>query len=140
MYLYRYCVSLRVLHPTVNPDTLTTKLSLQPSRKWKVGEPRSTPKGNKLKGINKETYWTAQLHREESLLSRKVALEDFLTEQLARLKKVEKYFRHIRKTGGRIELFVGLFCDKNMGAELPSSLLASMGKLGIDLSLDIYPK
>jgi hypothetical protein len=69
-----------------------------------------------------------------------MALEVFLTEQLARLKKVEKYFRHIRKTGGRIEFFVGLFSEKNMGAQVPSSLLATMGKLGIDLSLDIYPK
>jgi hypothetical protein len=123
----------------MNPDTITRKLGLQPSRKWMAGEPRSTPKGNKLKGINKETYWTAELHREKSLLSQKMALEVFLTEQLARLKKVEKYFRHIRKTGGRIEFFVGLFSEKNMGAEVPSSLLATMGKLGIDLSLDIYP-
>ena len=140
MYPYKYSLSLRVWHPTISPDTITKKLRLQPSRKWMAGEPRSTPKGSKLKGINKETYWTAELHREKSLLSRKMALEDFLTEQLARLKKVEKYFRHIRKTGGRIEFFVGLFCDKNMGAEVPSSLLAAMGKLGIDLSLDIYPE
>jgi hypothetical protein len=140
MYPYKYSVCLRVWHPTINPDTITRKLGLQPSRKWMAGEARSTPKGNKLKGINKETYWTAELHREKSLLSRKMALEVFLTEQLARLKKVEKYFRHIRKTGGHIEFFVGLFCDKNMGAEVPSSLLAAMGKLGIDLSLDIYPE
>ena len=139
MYPYRYSVSLRISHPTINPDTLSKRLGLQPSRKWMAGERRSTPKGDELKGINKETYWTADLHREKSLLSRKMALEDFLAKQLVRLKKVEKYFRHIQKTGGRIEFFVGLFCDKNMGAEIPSSMLAAMGKLGIDLSLDIYP-
>jgi hypothetical protein len=122
----------------MKPDTITKKLGLQPFRKWLGGEPRSTPKNKKLKGINKQTYWAAELHREKNLLSRKTGLEDFLTEQLGRLKKMEKYFRHIRKTGGRIEFFVGLFCDKNMGVEVPSSLLAAMGKLGIDLSLDIY--
>lgn len=104
-----------------------------------AGERRSTPKGNELKDINKETYWTADLHREKSLSSREMPLEDFLAKQLVRLKKAEKHFRPIRKTGGRIEFFVGLFCDKNMGAEIPSSVLAAMGKLGIDLSLDIYP-
>jgi len=140
MYPYKYSVSLRVSHPTVNPDTITQKLGLQPFRKWMAGEARSTPKGTKLKGINRETFWAAELHRGKSLLSQKMALEDFLAEQLVRLKKVEKYFRHIRTTGGRIEFFVGLFCEKNMGAEVPSSLLAAMGKLGIDLSLDIYPK
>jgi hypothetical protein len=140
MYPYKYSVSIRISHPTINPDTLTKKLGLQPSRSWMAGAQRSTPKGNILKGINKNTYWTAVLHREKNLSSRKRPLENFLSEQLARLKKVEKYLKYIRKTGGRIEFFVGLFCDKNMGAEIPSSLLAAMGKLGIDLSLDIYPE
>jgi hypothetical protein len=136
---YKYSVSLRVVHPTINPDSITNKLGLQPSRKWMAGEVRSTTKGNKLEGINKETYWTTRLHGGKSLFSRRMVLEDFLSEQIARLKKEEKYFRHIRKTGGRMELFVGLFCDKNIGAEIPYSLLAAMGNLGIDLSLDIYP-
>ena len=140
MYPYRYLVSLRIWHPTINPDSITRKLGMQPFRKRMVGEQRSTPKGNTLQGINKDTYWTAELHTGKSLSSRKIALEDFLTDQLARFKKMGKYFGHIRKTGGRIGLFVGLFCDKNMGAEFPSSLLAAMGKLGIDVSLDIYPK
>ncbi len=140
MYPYRYSVSLRISHPTINPDTITVKLGIQPFRKWMAGEPRLTPKGQTLKGINKGTYWVAELHKEKSLLSRKMALEDFLAEQLARFKPMRKYFGHIRKTGGRIEFFVGLFCDKNMGAEFPSSLLETTGKLGIDLSLDIYPR
>ena len=140
MYPYKYCVSLRIWHPKINPDAITKKLGIQPSWKWMAGERRSTPKGNTLKGINKQTYWVAGLHREKSLLSRKMALEDFLADQLAQFEKMEKYFRHIRKTGGRVEFFVGLFCDKNMGAEFPSRLLATMGKLGIELSLDIYPK
>ena len=140
MYPYRYSVSLRISHPTINPDTITMKLGIQPFREWMAGEPRLTPKGQKLKGINRETYWVAELHREKSLLSRKVELEDFLAEQLTRFKKMERYFRHIRRTGGRVEFFVGLFCEKNMGAEFPSWLLATMGKLSIELSLDIYPK
>ena len=140
MYPYKYCVALRIWHPTINPDSITQKMGLQPEFKCAVGEPRSTPKGETLKGINKETYWTANLHKGKNLGSREIALEDYLTDQVSKLKKSEGYFRHIRKTGGRIEFFVGLFCNKNMGAELPSSLLAGMGKLGIDLSLDIYPK
>ena len=140
MYPYRYVVSLRIRHPMINPDSITKKLRLQPFRKWMAGEQRSTPKGNPLKGINRNTYWTAELHTEKSLSSRKIAVEDFLSEQLARFKPMRKYFGHIRKTGGRIEFFVGLFCDKNMGAEFLSSLLETTGKLGIDLSLDIYPR
>ena len=140
MYPYKYSVALRISHPTMNPDIITKKLGLQPFRKWMAGERRSTPKGNILKGINRETYWVAELHSEKRLLSRKMTLEDFLTEQLARFKKMEIYFANIRKAGGRIEFFVGLFCDNNTGVEVSSRLLAGMGKLGIDVSLDIYPK
>lgn len=105
-----------------------------------AGEPRMTPKGDKLKGNREETYWTARLHKKKNLSSRKIALEDFLTDRLTIVKESKRYFSHIRKTGGRIEFLIGLFCNKNMGAELPSSLLATMGQLGIDLALDIYPE
>lgn len=140
MYPYRYAVSLRIWHPTILPDDITEKVGLQLRRKWKVGESRATPQGDTLKGINKQTYWTASLHKGKNLSSRRCALEDFLIAQVSKLKKSERYFRHIRKTGGHIEFFVGLFCNKNMGAEITSSLLTSMGHLGIDLSLDIYPE
>jgi len=139
MYPYRYAVSLRIRHPQINPDDITDNLGINPSRAWMAGLPRLGIKGNKLNGINEETYWTADLHKEKSIKSKKISFEDYLSKQVKRLNKSEKYFRRIRKSGGQIEFFIGLFCDKNMGVELPSALLARMSKLGIDLSLDIYP-
>ncbi len=102
-------------------------------------KPRTGPKGNVLSGTNRETYWTARLHKEKSIRSREIALGDYLAKQVKKLNAKEIYFKRIRKTGGHIEFFIGIFCDNNIGAEFPSLLLADVSKLGIDLSLDIYP-
>jgi hypothetical protein len=104
-----------------------------------VGKPRIDVKGNKSSGINQETYWAADLTKGKGVNSREITLEDYLAKQVGKLKKSEKFFKRIRETGGRIEFFVALFCDKITGADFPSALLADMSKLGIDLSLDIIP-
>ncbi len=139
MYPYRYAVSLRVIHPNFHPDDITENIGIQPWRSWMAGNPRSTPTGKLLNGVYNETYWTAELHKAKSLHSIKIPLEDFLAGQVRLLLKCRSFLKRIRKTGGRTEFFVGLFCTKNMGAELPSSLLGSMAEMGIDLSLDVYP-
>jgi hypothetical protein len=140
MYPYTYTVSLRVNHPKIDPAIITDNIRIKPLWSWMVGQPRSTPQGDKLSGIYEDTYWTAKLHVQKRRSSRKLSLEDFLSEQIERLKVSERFFKHIRRTGGQIAFFVGIFCDKNSGVEIPSTLLASMGKLGIDLLLDIYPE
>jgi len=139
MYPYRYAVSLRVRHPKINPDNITKTVGIQPTTHWMVGKQRIDVKGNRSGGINQETYWATDLTKGKGVSSREITVEDYLAKQVSQLKKSEKFFKRLRDTGGRIEFFVALFCDKNTGADFPSLLLADMGKLGIDLSLDIFP-
>ena len=42
--------------------------------------------------------------------------------------------------GGSTELFVGWFLERDGGDVFPHRLLTELGKLGLDLSLDIYPE
>ena len=78
------------------------------------------------------------LHKQKSLRSGKTPIEDFLGQQVQLLREAKTFLKTIRKSGGRTEFFIGLFSERNIGVELPSSLLGSMAELGIDLSLDIY--
>ena len=140
MYPYRYAVSLRIKHPHFKPEDITENMRIQPSRSWMAGQRRSTAKGKRLSGFfNEETYWTADLHKGKTLQSTRMPLEEFLADQLKLLEKQGNFLKQIRATGGCTEFFVGLFCTKNIGAELPSTLLGRMSELGIDLSLDVYP-
>ena len=136
---YSFAASLRIWHPKMDPVFLTKTLRLKPSRAWKVGEPRRTPKGNALEGVNRGSYWFKRLVEKRYASTSKQSLETFLKSALVRLRQHSKLFRRIRKSGGRAELFVGLFCESsNAGVELPPQLLSSLGKIGLSLSLDIY--
>lgn len=140
MYPFRYCVSLRFRHPTIDPAIISKKLSLKPKFSWKAGEPRTTPKGTMLGGIRKESYWTAPLHSKQSLSSSKKSFEKFLSTALDELEPHSKFIKKIAKEGGGAEFFIGLYGSKNFEMELEPDLLKRFGKMGIRLALDIYPE
>jgi hypothetical protein len=126
------------MHPDLDPDVITESMHIQPEWSWRAGEPRVTPKGTKLEGVRTETYWTSTLHKEKSLRSGKTSIEDFLANKVQSLQESRAFLKTLRETGGHAEFFLDLFSRKNIGLELPSSLLGSMAELGIGLSLDIY--
>lgn len=136
---FRYCVSLRFTHPSMDPKKISKRLGKSPSRQWKAGEPRTTPKGGKLDGTWKESYWTGELHSEKSIKSTKIEFENFLSAALDELAPFTKFIKKIQKEGGSAEFFVGLYGSKNFGMELEPNLLERFGKMGIRLALDIYP-
>jgi hypothetical protein len=140
MYPFRYSASLRFRHPSIDPAKITQKLGKKPSRQWKAGEPRTTPKGNKLEGFNKESYWTANLHSKKSITSTKTEFEKFLSSALDELTPHSKFIKKILKECGSAEFFVGLYGSKNFGMELEPALLLRFGEIGIRLALDVYPE
>lgn len=135
---YRLCVSLRVSHPTIDPDEVTEVLGTEPFRKWKVGEPRTSPKGTPLEGVTKESFWACHLHDEKRLNSKDQYLEDYLAKLNKRLYPHAKYFESLVNSGGYIEYFIGWFDGDNVGATFEPTLLKSTADLSIAIGLDIY--
>ena len=138
---YSYSVSLRIFHPSMDPGALTESLRLKPSNAWKAGELRRTPTGERLKGINRGSFWTARLVQKRYATTPRRSLEAALASEVKRLQKHRNLLRRIQKTGGRTELFVGIFGQNgfNFGGELNTDLMGSLTKLGLSLGLDIYP-
>jgi len=138
---YSYSVSLRISHPRMDPGALTKSLRLKPSNSWKAGEPRRTPAGEPLKGMNRESFWTARLVQKRYATTPRRSLEASLAAEIKRLQKHRTLFRRIQQSGGRTELFVGIFGENgfNFGGELDADLLGGFTKLGLSLGLDIYP-
>ena len=138
---YSYSLSLRIFHPTIDPGALTKSLRLKPSNAWKSGEPRRTPTGKPLKDKNNGSFWTARLIQKRFATTPGRSLEAALTAEVQRLKRHRALLRRIQKTGGRTELFVGIFGENgfNFGGELDTDLLADLSRLGLSLGLDIYP-
>jgi len=135
---YRYSVTLRVTHPNIDPDKITGELGIEPFRKWKVGENRATPVGTLLEGINKESYWAANMQSEKKLLSTEVYMEDYLVKLNNELKRHKSYFAELIDSGGCIEYFIGWFSADNVGLTLSRELMKQTAELGIEIGLCAY--
>jgi hypothetical protein len=136
MNRYRYKISLRVRHPSMDPAEITCVLRLAPSREWRAGEPRTSPRDQPLGGIWPETYWIARVMEEEWPGK---DLATAIAELLDRLELNRSFLAKVRSEGGTVEFFVGWYFDGNSGDVFECGLLARMADLKINLSLDVYP-
>ena len=139
MYPYRYTVSLRLWHPKRDLAPAAIVFGLRPSRVWKQGEPRKTPKGTPMPGVFANSYWTARLVSERGVSSKRQSVEAFVLRTVERLRDRRAFIGRLRKSGGRAELFVGLFGTRNFAVELESSVLQAAARLGLAMGFDIYP-
>lgn len=134
MHPYTYKVSLRIRHPTMDPQIFTETLGMQPWVARHAGEPRATSTSPWLEGNHRKTYWTSRLTPPDDS-----DIETFLVRTVKSLTPHRLLFRELRDTGGELELFIGLFASGgNIGATLPHDLMVAIGDMGIDLGLDIY--
>jgi hypothetical protein len=101
---YRYKISLRITHPSESLEGMTAELGVAPLRTWAVGAPRTTPRGQPLKGIYRESYWTAQL---ADGVSADRDLAAALTGVLDKLSAKKDFLTNLTNSGGRLEFFIG---------------------------------
>ncbi len=118
MYPYSYAISLCIAHPGIDSVVVSETLKLP-----------CHPVAPTL-----HSYWRHRYHTPGDS-----GCAAFITNTLARLEQHAEFFQRIRAAGGKIEFFVGLASDKNFGDIFPHETLALLGRLQIDLSLDIYP-
>lgn len=130
---FRFTVSLRLWHPSIDPDDVSRELGLNPERKWKAGENRATPQGQALTGVYRESYWVSPV-----AYKRGVSLPDVLDQDLCRLESHRSFLTRFFETGGTIEYFIGWFTENNAGAVFNCQLLKRLAALNIDLDMDFY--
>ena len=128
----RYKVSLRLWHPTMDPDEISASLALTPSISWRRGEQRRSSKGEVLDGSYDQSYWSGSLSAD----SNPQGLVDTLELYLLHLENRAKFMREFHHTGGNAEFFVGWFGTG--GATFTWDLLERCAFLGIELGIDVY--
>lgn len=140
MSAYEFSLSLRIRHPTADPASFTRELSLRPQHVWKAGDPRCTPAGEALEGTYRESYWTAVLTDPAALSSDMHSVESQLVQALVSLRRAQDFLSHLKAEGGAAEVAVEIFGRERFKLELPSDLLASLGRLGLGVSFDVQPE
>jgi Domain of unknown function (DUF4279) len=134
---YRYAISLRIRHPSLDPREITKTVKIKPRVSWQAGEARSAPSGQLLGGTRRESYWTSG-----DLARGKWPRKDLaqaIAALLDRLEAHKRFFARVHAQGGRSELFIGWYFLGNSGDVLPCELMARLAQSKIDLSFDIYP-
>lgn len=99
-----------------------------------AGTRRTTPKGDLLDGVYKETYCYFDLAPIKG-----IDLPDFLDKWTAKLRHHSALFKKIHRTGGKVEYHVGFYASKNSGEVFEWPLLKFIGDHGINLYMDYYP-
>ena|ERR1017187_8088509 len=119
-------VSLRILHPSIDPASITSVLQLAPSQIKLAGPPRKPPYD--------QAVWS---HRFDCSTIRD--LVPFLEETVSALDAQRDFLHSIVTSGGTVELFCGIMLSTNWDEVFPHTLSARLAALGIDLRLDAYP-
>ena len=130
---FEFSLSLRIEHPGMSPQDISTALSLTPRTSWCAGDPRRSPEGRVLDGRYPTTYWSCNLDHPPG-----ESLSECLGRSAETLAPHAEFLRTIRSTGGRCEFFVGWFSGRNSGELLGCHLLCKLCELQIDLALDVY--
>lgn len=128
-----FSVALRVMHPTYRPEVIESALGMRPDVANCVGSARTTPAGHPLEGEYKETYcaFTLQSKREGY----------FVDEVRALLPKIglhANFFSDVKSSGGKSELYIGVFVEESAGFTLSAEDMATLGKIGLELSVEYY--
>lgn len=134
-------ISLRVRHPSLDPDLITTTLGLKPDHCWGCGEPRRSASGAKLGGTHRETYWSATLPSDGFgvPLPSRLYLEPagMLARHVLQLKRHRPFFEQLRSAGGDASLMMELAPGAETTLRLDAAILRQLAELGLAVELEI---
>ena len=134
MHPFRYKIHVRLQHPDMDPDLISSAMGEEPFRKWWAGHQRMAPKGQLLDGVYKHTYWCDQ-----GLQGEGHDLAETLESELEKLESNKGFLAEFCSTGGEIMLVIAWFTgEMNTGEVFDWELLKRLAALQITLGFDVY--
>ncbi len=139
MQIYSHIFSLRLAHSSLDPELVTQTLGLKPTRSWRKGEARHTPKGTPLQGVYSEGYWSSNPFEYSWRESTDTLIEDALEELVKYLEPNTAFLKNIGDDGGKVTIWVSSQSIRNYAVELSPALLSRLAALGASIVYDVYP-
>ena len=139
MSAYEFTVSLRIRHPTIDPDKISAALGIEPQHTWRAGEPRCDAAGAELGGGHHDSYWMGRLMDEPQLSSGGASVERVILKTLSQLRRAQSFLAQLNAEGGVAELLVSLYAREDFRLELPSEPLTLLGRMHLSVALDVHP-
>ena len=129
-------IIVRVWHPTDDLEIFSSIISINKMYSWLAGSQRKTPTGRLLSGFNKESYWCS----EQIMFFSDMGFNAKITSTIELLLPASQKLKELKATGGRIELYLQLPGSVNNGGTFESSIIKTLGELGVDLAVEVFPK
>jgi hypothetical protein len=124
---YEYCASLHIIDSFVPAAEISNRLALIPTRLHESGDARRNS------SIYEKAYWATELPAKAS-----ESYDEFLSSFCSQFEEHADTLKEIHESGGRIELFIGLFAIRCCDASISCETLLRLGQLRIALRLDYY--
>lgn len=145
-----FTATLRIRHPSMDPDEITRRLGMPPVHCWRAGDPRSLPAGELGDSAHRETYWVGPAsggltasYREALRRSPLPAAttpestEVLLFTPLLRMWRERAFWQRFAAEGGSVDLLVTVEHSDGFRFDLPPKVLTILVELRIGLSLSI---
>lgn len=129
-----FSISLRTWHPVMPAQEMIEAVGLEPQITHSVGARRLTPAGELLDGFYRTSCCSFDL-----VVQATGDFTEALAPLLSQLDGKQSIFRQIALTGGRTELYVGVFVEGDSGFTLATDDMRRMAELSLELSVEVYP-
>jgi hypothetical protein len=149
-------LSLRIRHPEIDPEEISTSLGLTPEHCFKAGDSRSTRSGSRVTGHHSQTYWlapvtaelwpdpieptfladTAQDLQAAASKTRSQSVEGLLMYFLLRLNAKQSFLQKIQADGGDVSLIMVIDRESAGDFALPVTLARLLVQLGISIEFN----
>ncbi len=146
---YPFQLSLRIRHPSIDPESISHELQLEPEHSFRAGAPRES-RGLAVTPVHGESYWLATLDPEMLLdtpLLQHVAhaqaiafsMVDSALALLANgvLRRHAEFFRRMQSEGGEVRLIVAISARKARGFTLTPQLSKALSDLRIPVDFEL---
>jgi hypothetical protein len=147
---YPFQLSLRIRHPSIDPELISHELQIEPEHSFRAGAPRES-RGVAVTPVHAESYWLATLDP-ESLLdapllqhlgshTHAIALGmiDSALALLANgmLRRHAEFFRRMQSEGGEVRLIVAVSARKARGFTLTPQLSKALSDLRMPVDFEL---
>lgn len=133
VHKFNYSVSLRIFCDLPNLDQLCRASGFEPKVLHLIGSQRLSLKGLPMEGSYPRSFCSIPIEIQPG-----EELSEFLLRKCDEFESNDHIFKEINLSGGRCEFFIGWYSVGNTGDVFSSELLSKIGRLGIDISLDVY--
>jgi hypothetical protein len=147
---YPFQLSLRIRHPSIDPQSISQQLGIEPEHSFRAGEPRESRSA--VTQVYAESYWLATLDPETLLMGTAFApdvsphthaiafsmVDSALTVlAISVLRRHAEFFQRMQAEGGEVRLIVAVSARRARGFTLTPHLTKALSDLRIPIDFEL---